>query len=176
MTAGAMQESMEGQSSSKRLAAMHDRDRFIPVRKDDILEALIDHGMISGEGQREQFRQLCRMLAAIFHYEYFTQLEKLRHAYFYFDPQLDAPAIASAAAMENAYAELMVALNAVLEDANFVEVPQEDIARAHREAAVAAVATKTPLDDFRAVRFFHRGRHQRTAQVKRWFGLSEQKF
>jgi hypothetical protein len=166
---------MKDDTRTDRVAKLPSRDRFIPVRKEDILDALIDHGAILGEGRRQQFRELCRMLAAIFHYEYFTQLEKLRHAYFYFDPQLDEPPALSAVALENAYAELMAALSGVLEDANFAEVPQEDIARAHREAAASPVATKTPLGDFRLVRFFHRGQHQRSLSIKRWFWQSEQK-
>jgi len=164
---------MQDKIRTDRVAKSPSRDRFIPVRKEDILDALIDHGAISGDGHRKQFRELCRMLAAIFHYEYFTQLEKLRHDYFYFDPQLDKPPGLSAADMENAYADLMAALSIVLEDANFVEVPPEDIARAHREAAATSIATETPLDDFRAVRFFHRGQHQRILRIKRRFGLSE---
>ena len=53
-----------------------ERDRFIPVRKADILDALIDHGRIASAVERDQFRQLCRILTAIFHYDYFEQLEK----------------------------------------------------------------------------------------------------
>ena len=69
--------------------AATDRENFIPIRKTDILDALIEHGRLASEGEREKFRQVCRLLAAIYHYEYFERLEKLRDAYYYFSPELD---------------------------------------------------------------------------------------
>ena len=56
---------------------------------------LIEHGALAGEPEREQFRQFCRLLGAIYHYEYFDQLERLRNDYFYFNPELDAAMPAS---------------------------------------------------------------------------------
>ena len=76
------------ETSSSPDSAPDDRDRFIPVRKVDILSALVDHGAIAGTDERGKFIEICRMLAAIYHFEYFELLEKLRHAYFYFDPEL----------------------------------------------------------------------------------------
>ena len=51
---------------------------------------LIEHGGLPGETERDKFRQVCRLLGAIYHYEYFDQLERLRNDYFYFNPELDA--------------------------------------------------------------------------------------
>src|SRR5215470_12039946 len=75
------------------------RDQFIPVRKCDITDALIEHGQLTDEASKSQFRQVCRMLCAIFHYEYFERLEMLRRDYYYFDPEnkphsrFDAPSL-----------------------------------------------------------------------------------
>jgi hypothetical protein len=55
-----------------------ERDRFIPVHKADLLDALIEHGPLGSEAERAQFRQICRVLAAIYHYEYFEHLEQLQ--------------------------------------------------------------------------------------------------
>ena len=50
------------------------RDQFIPVRKADILDALVEHGTVRQRGGAQaQFRQVCRCLAAIYHYEYFER-------------------------------------------------------------------------------------------------------
>ncbi len=65
------------------------RDQFIPVRKSDILDALVENGQLGDDTLRAQFRQVCRMLGAIYHYEYFERLEALRRDYYYFDPALD---------------------------------------------------------------------------------------
>jgi hypothetical protein len=66
------------------------RDHFIPARKIDVIDALIAHGAKAGGHDAEKFRQLARLLGAIYHYEYFDQLERLRNDYFYFNPEIDA--------------------------------------------------------------------------------------
>src|SRR5262245_62767224 len=97
-----------------------ERDNFIPVRKTDILDALVGHGEFDDEQQRELFRQFCKMLAAVYHYEYFDRLEKLRNDYYYFNPELSPHARFSADVADHAYAELVDSLAAVLKGANFV--------------------------------------------------------
>src|SRR5436190_15691916 len=93
--------------SADAAAAGDERDHFIPVRKSDVLDALIEHGQLPGEDAREQFRQVCKLLAAIYHYEYFERLETLRDAYYYFNPELDTQARFDRATTERAYAELI---------------------------------------------------------------------
>ena len=66
-----------------------ERDHFIPARKIDVLDAVLKDGALHGEAEQEQFRQFARLLGAIYHYEYFDQLERLRNDYFYFSPELE---------------------------------------------------------------------------------------
>jgi Protein of unknown function (DUF3754) len=148
-----------------------DREHFIAVRKTDILDALIDHGHLAEEAQRDRFRQVCRLLAAIYHYEYFAQLERLRDDYFYFNPDLEPHARFDHAALERAYAELVQSLTTVLADANFVELSHAEIAEAHRRRSAMRVEIVAPLDDFREVRFFRRGHHEETVEIAGWLGL-----
>src|SRR6185312_8140797 len=104
-----------------------ERDHFIPARKIDVLNAVIAHGALASEPEREKFRQFCRLLGAIYHYEYFDQLERLRNDYFYFSPDLDNRAGFDSATVERAYGDLIDALTKVLHGANFVEVTQDEI-------------------------------------------------
>ncbi|HLQ88737.1 MAG TPA: TMEM143 family protein [Xanthobacteraceae bacterium] len=159
------------ETSSSPDSVPDDRDRFIPVRKVDILSALVDHGAIAGADERGKFIEICRMLAAIYHFEYFELLEKLRHAYFYFDPELGQHPDFEPAMLDQAYGELVDSLSSVLKGANFVEVSLEEIGHAHDESAVVQVALSTPMEEFREVRFFRRGHHHETVTVKRWYGL-----
>jgi hypothetical protein len=151
--------------------AAGDRDHFIAVRKTDILDALIDHGHIADDKQRDEFRQVCRLLAAIYHYEYFAQLERLRDDYFYFNPELEPHARFNQAALERAYADLVTSFTTVLADANFVEMSHAEIEQAHRERSLMRVEIEAPLDDFREVRFFRRGHHQEMIEIAGWLGL-----
>ncbi len=147
-----------------------ERDHFIPARKIDVLDALIKHDTLAGERELEKFRQFSRLLGAIYHYEYFDQLERLRNDYFYFNPEIDGQARFDAAGIEAAYRDLIETLTKVLHSANFIEVPHEEIERSHREHAVVRVNIKTSLDDYREVRFFRRGHRRETLEISEWFG------
>ena len=125
---------------------------------------------MGGEQQPEKFRQLCRLLGAIYHYEYFDQLERLRDDYFYFNPELDSHVRFDPATIERAYQDMIVALMRVLHGANFIEVPHEEIELSHREHAVVRVNIETPMDDYREVRFFRRGHHRETIEISEWYG------
>ena len=150
-----------------------ERDHFIPARKIDVLNAVIAHGALASEPEREKFRQFCRLLGAIYHYEYFDQLERLRNDYFYFSPDLDNRAGFDSATVERAYGDLIDALTKVLHGANFVEVTQDEIERAHREHGIVRVNIKAPLEDYREVRFFRRGHHTETIDIPKWLGLGK---
>jgi Protein of unknown function (DUF3754) len=150
-----------------------ERDHFIPARKIDVLNALLADGTLDSEPEREQFRQLCRLLGAIYHFQYFDQLERLRNDYFYFSPDTDGHARFDSATVERAYGDLIDALTKVLHGANFVEVPHEEIERAHREHGIVRVNIRAPLEDYREVRFFRRGHHNETVEVAKWSGFGK---
>jgi hypothetical protein len=163
---------MTSSTADRRHAdAADDRDHFIAVRKTDILDALIDHGHLADDARRDGFRQVCRRLAAIFHYEYFAELERLRDDYFYFDPELAPHARFDHAALERAYADLVASFTTVLADASFVELTHAEVEQAHRQRSAMRVEIVAPLDDFREVRFFRRGHHEETLEIAGWWGL-----
>ena len=65
---------------------------------------------------------------------------------------------------------LIRSLDKVLKDANFEELPHEEVTDAHRKRTLR-VEVKAEHDDFREVRFYKRGRHVEQLEVKEWFGL-----
>src|SRR5262245_45727693 len=161
---------------SDRVGGTIARDHFIPARKSDILRALLDHDALGGEFQRDQFQQVCRLLAAIYHYEYFDQLERMRDDYFYFNPEHDGHARFDAATVDKAYRDLTERLTSVLHSANFSEIPHEEIERAHREHALVPVNIEAVVEDYRDIRFFRRGHHRATFEVVEWFGWRKRSF
>lgn len=148
-----------------------ERDHFIPARKVDVLTALLAHDDLASEAEREKFRQFARLLGAIYHYEYYDQLERLRNDYYYFSPELDGMARFEPDVLENAYQDMIEALIKVLHGANFVEISHAEIELAHREDAEVRVNIKAPLDNYREVRFFRRGHHRETIQIADWTGF-----
>ena len=147
-------------------------DQFIPVRKSDILAALLAQGAFKNADERDKFGRLCDMLAAIYHYDYFKTLERLRSDYYYFSPEIAPHAAFDGDARDRAYADLKQSLDQVLQAANFAEIPHAEIREAHRRRSGLRVKIAAPLDDFREVQFWRRGRHAEPLEIARWFGLS----
>lgn len=150
-----------------------DRDQFIPVRKSDIIGALTKSGLLMGAEQHEKFRQLCRLLGAIFHYEYFEWLERLRDDYYYFNPEIPLEPMRDPQAIEQARGELLETMDKVLKGANYVEVPLGDVEQAHEERHVLKVKVETTMEHYHQVRFFRRGHHKEQVDVRKWFGLRQ---
>ena len=146
-----------------------ERDRFIPVRKTDILDALIGHGRLRDDAA-EKFRRLARLLGAVYHYEYFDRLETLRNDYFYFNPDLPHDMAVDPAVLARAHDEMVATLVGVLEEADFVEIGADDLARSHLERHALKVEIAIPAEHYREVRFFRRGHHRVKAEVADWFG------
>ncbi len=150
-------------------------DKFIAVRRSDLLAALMAHGDLADEAERGKFEQFYRMLAAIYHYEYFELLDRLRSDYYYFSPDVASHAAMDRDAGERAYSDLVQSLDEVLKDANFVELPHPEIHDAHRQRTLLRVEVKAPLRDFREVRLYRRGHHTEQFEVAEWFGLRRRK-
>src|SRR5689334_12455362 len=71
------------------------KENFIPVRKAELVDLLTKQPGLSAVEQSD-FRQFCRLLECLYHYEFHQQLEDLKNAYAPFDPDADTQAIAAA--------------------------------------------------------------------------------
>jgi hypothetical protein len=156
--------------ASGETAAPELRDRFIPLRKSDIVTGLAANGGLDDD-QQTSLWQFARMLGAIFHHRYFKELDRLREAYFYFDPEVTPTAHGPAHDLDRAYRILSEEFVRVLKEANFVEIPHEEIIRAFGEHALVRVKIKAPVEDYRDVRMFRRGHHREIIETPFWYGL-----
>jgi len=156
------------------LAESQRHDQFIPVRKEDLLSALIKQGDLADPAECELFWRFARTLRTICHYEYSETLDRLRNDYYYFSPEVAGHVAANRAKSDCAYDDLIRSLDKVLKDANFEELPHDDVTDAHRKRTVS-VEVKAEHDDFREVRFYKRGRHVEQLEVSGWFGLRRRK-
>jgi len=156
------------------LEASQRHNRFIPIRKEDLLSALIKQGDLADPAERELFWRFARTLRTICHYEYSETLDRLRDDYYYFSPEIAGHTAVDRIKSDCAYDDLIRSLDKVLKDANFEELPHEDVTEAHRKRTVP-VEVKAEHDDFREVRFYKRGRHVEQFEVSQWFGLRRRK-
>ncbi|MFZ2140519.1 MAG: TMEM143 family protein [Xanthobacteraceae bacterium] len=161
---------MDTAAGISKLVENERRDQFIPVRKEDLFSTLIKQGDLADPVERELFWRFARTLRTICHYEYSETLDRLRDDYYYFNPEVAGHTAADRAKSDRAYDDLIRSLDKVLKDANFEELPHEEVTEAHRKRTVP-VEVKTEHDNFREVRFYKRGRHVERFEVREWFGL-----
>ena len=165
---------MDTTATISNLEASQRHDRFIPIRKEDLLSALIKQGDLADPAERELFWRFARTLRTICHYEYSETLDRLRDDYYYFSPEIAGHTAVDRIKSDCAYDDLIRSLDKVLKDANFEELPHEDVTEAHRKRTVP-VEVKAEHDDLREVRFYKRGRHVEQFEVSQWFGLRRRK-
>jgi len=149
------------------------RERFIPVRKGEIVAALLAEPRLATEEARSAFGQFCKLVGAVLHYEHFEELERLKEAYHLFNPHHPG---SSDAMTEAAYSDLVGTLRQVLARANFVEVTAGELARAEEEQALVQVEVRAATDAYRDVHFFRRGRHRECIERREWMGLRVRHF
>jgi Protein of unknown function (DUF3754) len=164
----------EAVRSTRDAAAPEQFDRVIRLRKADLIGGLVAEGSLD-EAAEAGFRQLARQLGAVFHYQYFEELERLREVYFYFDPEIDPRAFGAAPDLEAAYRSLRDEFVRILTEANFVEIAHDEMMQAFAEHARVRVKLKAPVGDYRDVRMFRRGHHVETIEAPVWFGLRKRK-
>jgi len=163
---------MDTMAGTSKLVESERRDQFIPVRKEDLFSTLIKQGDLADPVERELFWRFGRTLRTICHYEYSETLDRLRDDYYYFSPEVAGHAAVDRAKSDCAYDDLIRSLDKVLKDANFEELPHQEVTEAHRKRTVP-VEVKAEHDDFREVRFYKRGHHVERFEVREWFGLRQ---
>ncbi|MFZ4603397.1 MAG: DUF3754 domain-containing protein [Caulobacterales bacterium] len=139
------------------------RENYIPVSKSDLIAALAAREGLDA-GDRARFADLCRMLAALIHYEAFEGLERLRDVYRPLDPDAAPRGDADAAGFLRGF-------EAVLARANFVETPAASLFEADDFDSLNDVRVRMNQDGIAAIRFFTRGGAPEKVTARRWWGL-----
>lgn len=114
---------------------------------------------------RATFERLARLLAAHWAVEVQDCLTELRRAYRAFDPSRDTLPVPGEAADEAARGRFLDGLAALMERANYREVPREALERALGEASPEGVVVEVDLEELACLRVFARGRFHRTLAV-----------
>ena len=153
----------EGEAASGR------RDQFIPVRKSEVVAALVEDAAL--KPQADNVWRFCQLLGSIYHFENFASLERLRDDYFYFNPEIAGSKPVAADVVAEKRRELEETLKAVLQKANYDEIAHQEVEDAHNQRHLLRVRVRAPLDDYHSVQFSERGRHRERVELRKWFGL-----
>ena len=153
------------------------RNRFIPFRKADVVDMCIGDSGLS-EAEVKAFREFCRILEALFHFEFHARLEKLKNCYRPFNPDADTRHIYDYSDEEKSklQKQLVSEMTAVLDAANFEKVTAEDLKQALGEESLFQIRLEVDFEDFEDVIFFRRGETVKEEILVRFFGLRKKKF
>lgn len=151
------------------------KDRFIPLRKSDLVQACNKHNGLPEE-DREGFSKLCKLIISTLHFDYHQSLETLKDSYAPFDANADTLPIkqfdkATLQAQQNIFS---AAFSDVLNAANFEKVTEQDLQDALQEESLFKVRLAVDFDDFAEVVFYRRGEYQKTETVNSFWGLKKQ--
>ena len=159
------------------MADTRTRDRFIPFRKTDIIAMCCDDYRMQA-GDREAFRELCRILEALFHFEFHRRLESIKNCYAPFNPDADTRLVGGYTSEEKKrlQKELVSEMTAVLNSANFEKITSEDLSQALTEESLFKIRLQVDFGDFEEVIFFRRGESVRQETLVSFWGLKKKSF
>lgn len=163
------------------------KDRFIPLRKNDLLNVCLSEYQIGG-ADKEAFSSLCKLIISTLHYEYHQTLEALKDSYAPFDPNAftlsasdiantDARSISKNAGQnihDNNQTVFANEFAKVLNAANFEQITTQDLKDALQEESLFKVRLAVEFNDFQDIVFYRRGAYQKTETVMKYFGFKKQ--
>lgn len=141
---------------------VHSKMHFIPVLRADLIAAASDQGLAND--QVHDFKTLATFLGAYFHHDFYDELTELKDTYAWFSPSGPHPVRREARDADGAFAKLMATFESVMARANFMELPQAEVAALGGDHPQFDIKTRTPLESYEVIRIFYRG--TRTQTVK----------
>lgn len=125
----------------------------------------------------EQFREFCKILESVFHFDYHQRLEDLKDAYAPLNPDRDTRlpdgvALGSPAEFaKSSSADFARRMESLLERANYEKLTDADLQRALEEKSLFKLRLHVDFDEFEEVLLFTRGHYQKQETIRRLFGL-----
>jgi hypothetical protein len=157
------------------MAEYQDREHFIPLRKPELIDLLCADEGLRGE-QAEQFRQFCRLLSALYHFEYYQKFEELKAAYAPFDPDPDTRPLFKLTADEKQRRlnKLFRDFAWLMERANFKHLCSDDLEPYLRTASEWGIRMDVDFSCFERLAVFARGDVEQVRTRRRlgnWYRL-----
>ena len=142
---------------------MSARERFIPIRTEDLLDLFSQQC----PQQAEQFQQLGDMVQRHYHQLFFSQLNGLKTSYQSMDPDSDLLTISEKSDAD----AFLPQLRNLLEKGNFEQITDETLQQALQEESLFKVRLEVDFDYFDEILFFYRGEQEESATIKSLMGL-----
>jgi hypothetical protein len=151
------------------------KDRFIPLRKTDLIKACCENEALSKSDQTS-FKAICQILSSTLHFEFHHILEKLKDNYAPFDPNADTLSLETLneQQIQEKQSTFSEAFTQVLNAANYEQITDQDLQEAMTEESLFKVRLMVEFDDFEQVVFYRRGEYVQQEQLSKLWGLKKQ--
>ena len=149
-------------------------DRFIPFRKQDIVEMCRKE--LPNSHDSDSFKQFSDLLSSYIHFDYHSVLESLKNDYAPFDPNADTRLLNALSDEQKRQCQQSFATNFanVLNAANYEKITEQDLQDALTEESLFKVRLEVEFEDFEQVVFYRRGESQKSETLRSFFGLRKQ--
>jgi hypothetical protein len=150
------------------------KERFIPVRKADLVDGLSNRKSITPE-ERGVFLRFSSILDSLFHFEFHTKIESLEENYHPFNPDNDTITVRRFSREDRSdhEARLMAAFKAVLNQANYQQITATDLAFAMNRESLFKIDLFVDFEDFENQLIFRRGVRSHRIRRKKWLFKEE---
>jgi len=141
------------------MAEYEDREHYIPLRKSDLVALLLSDKKLPYE-QREDFKQFCKLISAVFHFEYLERLERLKDDFAPFDPDSQTRPLKplNLDQREKKLEELFAEFRSLMERANFKRLTEDDVKAATEGGASDwGINMAVDFNVFEQLELYHRG-------------------
>jgi len=147
-----------------------ERERFIPLRKSEIVTLLCESGELNPDEQNK-FRSFCIIMESLYHFEFHKKLEELKENYHPLNPDKDTYHIQEYSPDEIKTSEdrLLENFKKILNDANYEEITEQDILYAMEKESLFKINLFVDFNDFEKQLIFYRGTRNEKAVIKKWF-------
>ncbi|QTA86109.1 TMEM143 family protein [Desulfonema magnum] len=152
------------------MAEYENRERFIPFRKSEIITLACEEGTFD-HAEQEKFLSVCKILESIYHFEFHKKSELLKENYYPFNPDKDTRTMRNYSPEDIRKSEnnLIENFKAILNDANYEEITEEDLAYAIEKESLFQISLLVDFDDFDSRLIFWRGIKSKKVTFKKWF-------
>jgi len=148
-------------------------ERFIPISLSRLISDLLTAELLPTE-QHKAFKQFCSTYTSLFHAQSHAHLQNLKQLYLPFNPDRDT----LINAQENSGTQLTHLkdkLYAMLEDANYERISEDDLNEALNKISPYGVQVSVDFEDFAEVSLFYRGSAIQQKLYRNWKKLSFKK-
>jgi len=155
---------------SDKLEFLIPRERFIPVQVPALVERISSDPDLSPK-EREEFRELARLLQARFHFEFLEAAEKLKEFFDPFNPDRDTLLIreVSEEERENYFDQFRDLLHDILIKSNYTKLSREQLVRCLEAENPWGVRVEVDLSRYKVIDFYYRGVKEFTELYQPWY-------